>query len=52
MPSRDDVMAPFFSSTMADKQAKRERFEGVFSGIVDELLGYMKSQNSKYTGLR
>lgn len=34
---------------MADKQAKRARFEGVFSDIVDELLGYMKSQSSVYT---
>ena len=29
----------------ADKQMKRQRFEGVFSKIVDELLDHMKSQN-------
>lgn len=28
------------------KQVKRERFERVFSTIVDELLDYMKSQSS------
>lgn len=27
----------------ADKQAKRQRFEAVFSQVVDELLSHMKS---------
>ncbi|WFD34965.1 dimethylallyltranstransferase [Malassezia cuniculi] len=29
----------------AEKQAKRQRFEGVFGQIVDDLLDHMKSQN-------
>lgn len=30
--------------SVADKQAKRQRFEAVFSQVVDELLDHMKSQ--------
>ncbi|WFD00256.1 dimethylallyltranstransferase [Malassezia yamatoensis] len=30
---------------MSDKQAKRERFEHVFSSIVDELLSYMRENS-------
>lgn len=32
-------------STAEQKQAKRTRFEGVFSGIVDELLEYLRSES-------